>query len=104
MKNELWGLKNKKTCELVLYYWASSQKHKALFSSKEKAEEACKWRGEYEPYRIVDHEPEKGCDLCHRFEEDRQWLVHRGNGMYDEYFYEYCPMCGKKLEDKPCGE
>ena len=37
---KLFGLRNKETGKLILYYWASSQKHKALFSSKEKAEEA----------------------------------------------------------------
>ena len=37
---KLYGLKNQLTGKLILYYWASSQKHKALFSSKTKAEEA----------------------------------------------------------------
>lgn len=37
---KLYGLRNMQTDKLILYYWASSQKHKALFSSKEKAEEA----------------------------------------------------------------
>lgn len=50
---ELWGLRNKETGQLVLYYWASSQKHKALFSSEAKAIEACKWGGDkFEPYVI----------------------------------------------------
>lgn len=40
---KLYGLMNKQTGKLILYYWASSQKHKALFSSKEKAEEAAIW-------------------------------------------------------------
>lgn len=40
---KLFGLRNKETGKLILYYWASSQKHKALFSSKEKAEEAAIW-------------------------------------------------------------
>lgn len=37
---KLFGLRNKETGKLILYYWASSQKHKALFSTKAKAEEA----------------------------------------------------------------
>ena len=37
---KLYVLKNGLTGKLILYYWASSQKHKALFSSKMKAEEA----------------------------------------------------------------
>lgn len=37
---KLYGLKNHLTGNLILYYWASSQKHKALFSSKKKADEA----------------------------------------------------------------
>ena len=36
----LYGLRNATTGKLILYYWASSQKHKALFSTKAKAEEA----------------------------------------------------------------
>lgn len=37
---KLYGLKNGLTGKLVLYYWASSQKHKALFSTRAKADEA----------------------------------------------------------------
>lgn len=36
----LYALKDKDTGLWILYYWASSQKHKALFSSRKKAEEA----------------------------------------------------------------
>ena len=36
----LYGLRNPVTEKLILYYWASSQKHKALFSIRAKAEEA----------------------------------------------------------------
>lgn len=52
MRTELWGLRNTETQELVLTYWASSQKHKALFSTREKAEDACKHNPQYEPFRI----------------------------------------------------
>ena len=37
---KLYGLRNKATGNLILYYWASSQKHKALFSTKGKAIDA----------------------------------------------------------------
>lgn len=40
---KLYGLRNQATGKMILFYWASSQKHKALFSSKEKAEEAAIW-------------------------------------------------------------
>ena len=40
---KLYGLRNKETGKLILYYWASSQKHKALFSTKGKALEAANW-------------------------------------------------------------
>lgn len=40
---KLYGLRNKESGKLILYYWASSQKHKAIFSTKEKAIEAAKW-------------------------------------------------------------
>ena len=36
----LYALKDKDTGLWILYYWASSQKHKALFSSRKKAEDA----------------------------------------------------------------
>lgn len=36
----LYALKNKDTGKWVLTYWASSQKHKALFSTRKKAEDA----------------------------------------------------------------
>ena len=58
MRTELWGLRNTETQELVLTYWASSQKHKALFSTREKAEDACKHNPQYEPFRI-EAEPVK---------------------------------------------
>lgn len=39
---KLYGLRNPVTGKLMLFYWASSQKHKALFSTQAKAEEAAK--------------------------------------------------------------
>lgn len=40
---KLFGLRNKETGKLILYYGASSQKHKAIFSTREKAMDAAKW-------------------------------------------------------------
>ena len=37
---KLYGLRNAETEKLILYYWASSQKHKAIFSTREKAGQA----------------------------------------------------------------
>ena len=39
----LYALKNKASGNFILYYWASSQKHKALFSTHKKAEESLCW-------------------------------------------------------------
>lgn len=39
----LYALKDKNTDMYLLTYWASSQKHKALFSSRKKAEESLQW-------------------------------------------------------------
>ena len=39
----LYTLKDKDTGMYLLTYWASSQKHKALFSSRKKAEESLQW-------------------------------------------------------------
>ena len=41
--NELYVLREKEGGKLVLYYWSSSQKHKALFDSYKRAEDASKW-------------------------------------------------------------
>ncbi len=40
---KLYGLRNKANGKLILYYWASSQKHKAIFSTKGKAIDASNW-------------------------------------------------------------
>ena len=40
---KLFGLRNKETGKLILYYGASFQKHKAIFSTREKAIDAAKW-------------------------------------------------------------
>lgn len=39
----VYALRNKDTGNYLLTYWASSQKHKALFSTRKKAEDAVKW-------------------------------------------------------------
>ena len=39
----LYALKDKDAGMYLLTYWASSQKHKALFSSRKKAEESLQW-------------------------------------------------------------
>lgn len=38
--DHLYALKDKDTGKWIFTYWASSQKHKALFSTRNKAEEA----------------------------------------------------------------
>jgi len=40
---KLYGLRNPITGKLILFYWASSQKHKAIFSTREKAMDAARW-------------------------------------------------------------
>ena len=52
---KLFGLRNKATGNLILYYWASSQKHKAIFSTRKKAKEAAKGiEREVETVEIVE--------------------------------------------------
>ena len=36
----IYALRNKDTGKMIFTYWASSQKHKALFSTRKKAEDA----------------------------------------------------------------
>ena len=50
----LYALKNKASGNFILYYWSSSQKHKALFSSRKKAEEALCWFNEDYYIEIVE--------------------------------------------------
>lgn len=110
MRSELWGLRDKETNELVLEYWASSQKHKALFSSYDRAQKACNWKHNMhlEPFKIepaIDAVPVKHgkwirmdndgeaiseCSVC-KFPVSTFW--NESN---------YCPNCGAKmdLEDK----
>lgn len=40
---KLYGLRNKENGKLIFCYWASSQCHKAIFSTREKAQIASKW-------------------------------------------------------------
>lgn len=55
MRNELWLLRNRKTGELVLEYWASSQKHKAIFATEQNAMKACQWKHnqDFEPVKVT---------------------------------------------------
>lgn len=48
---------------------------------------------------LNQQERQEECEWCSEFENNRKWLVSKGNGMYEEYTYQYCPMCGKKLGD-----
>ena len=51
----LYALRNKDTNKWVLTYWASSQKHKALFSTRKKAEDAVKCiKFPYEPNANIE--------------------------------------------------
>ena len=50
----LYVLRNKESGNFILYYWASSQKHKALFSTRKKAEEALRWFNESYYIEIVE--------------------------------------------------
>ena len=107
MRTELWGLRDKETHEPILTYWASSQKHKALFSTKEKATAACKWNEKYEPFRI-ETEPKRGrwvrivgmappeyhwrhtCSCCGDMARD--WKFH-------EELSDFCPHCGADMRE-----
>jgi hypothetical protein len=42
------------------------------------------------------------CEWCRHFEGDsrsRIYLLSEGNGMYKEAMFEFCPMCGRRLEE-----
>ena len=104
MRTELWGLRNKETNELVLEYWASSQKHKALFSSYDRAQEACNWKHNMhlEPFKIepVVHGKwiwdTKGLypkPLCSRCSEEPCRLTN-----HQDDLPKYCPACGAKMD------
>ena len=50
---KLYGLRNQATGKMILFYWASSQKHNALFSSKQYAEEAAIWVARDTGYSVM---------------------------------------------------
>lgn len=50
----LYALKDKETGGWILYYRASSQKHKALFATRKKAEKALSWFNESYYIEIVE--------------------------------------------------
>jgi len=50
----VYALRNKDTGNYLLTYWASSQKHKALFSTRKKAEDAVKWIDDNTNIEIVE--------------------------------------------------
>ena len=102
MRTELWGLRNTETQELVLTYWASSQKHKALFSTREKAEDACKHNPQYEPFRIEAETVKHG--RWEEGEKNRFWGT-KGNYVCSNcksavgfVKFNYCPNCGAKMD------
>lgn len=40
-----------------------------------------------------------GCSWCWHFQCDPQHLISEGNGRYRELIYQFCPICGRKLEE-----
>ena len=106
MRSELWGLRDKETNELVLEYWASSQKHKALFSSYDRAQKACNWKHNMhlEPFKIepaIDAVPVKHGKW-------KLWSNYRREDGYERFcsncthrqfkITAYCPNCGAKMD------
>lgn len=49
----LYGLRNTATNKLIYYYYASSQKHKALFSTEKAAVQWAKWLSQDMGVRII---------------------------------------------------
>ena len=47
---------------------------------------------------LMEQEEKEPCEWCFHFVNDRQYLVSQGNGMYKEAMFEFCPMCGRRLE------
>ena len=97
MRTELWGLRNTETQELVLTYWASSQKHKALFSTREKAEDACKHNPQYEPFRI-EAEPVMHGQWIKRPDERICPFCNDRHSYFGGKEKNYCPNCGAKMD------
>lgn len=40
------------------------------------------------------------CEWCWHFAQDPQHLFAEGNGRYRELIYQFCPNCGRKLENR----
>lgn len=48
---------------------------------------------------LREKEEKEPCAWCFRFAKDRQYLLSEGNGMYKDAVFEFCPMCGRRLEE-----
>ena len=111
MRRELWGLRVKTTREPVYTYWASSNRHRALFARREEAEKAClnPMNKDMEPFRItgvdaremVRHGYWKNvfqdgpcswsgeCSACRvRNDIPHPWVAN------------YCPNCGARMDEE----
>ena len=45
-------------------------------------------------------ERETCCEWCDCFAKDPEYCFSEGNGMYKTIQYRFCPMCGRRLEEK----
>ena len=102
MRHELWGLRKIDTKEPVYTYWASSNRHRALFARWDEAERAClnPRNGDMEPFRITGAdvgEPERQghCSVC-GFEiplasSEEEVKASR---------YKHCPECTAKMDER----
>ena len=113
MRHELWGLRKIDTKEPVYTYWASSNRHRALFARRDEAERAClnPRNGDMEPFRITGSdvgEPER-----HGRWEIHLSIGHRTSGAaYAEFeipltsseeeaeasLYKHCPECTARMD------
>ena len=88
MRHELWGLRKIDTKEPVYTYWASSNRHRALFARRDEAERAClnPRTGDMEPFRIT------GSDVGEP-ERHGRWEIH-----FEHWApYQRCSVCGFEI-------
>ena len=88
MRSELWGLRKVDTKEPVYIYWASSNRHRALFVRRDEAEKAClnPMNKGMEPFRIT------GADIGEP-ERHGRWEIH-----FEHWApYQRCSVCGFEI-------